>query len=87
MKKKIEEAINTIDKLLNICKLEFDEMPESMETEMFEVELSSYKNYINTIKQYIIDQESKLDKIEEIEKNNESLPHRIASVIEKFKEE
>ena len=58
----VEEAISSIDKLLNICKLEFDEMSESMESEMFEVELSNYGKHINTIKQALNDKDNLLDK-------------------------
>ena len=50
MNKEIEKAINSLERMLDICKLEMNELPESMETEMFEVELGNKENHINIIK-------------------------------------
>jgi|LGVE01.1.fsa_nt_gb hypothetical protein len=62
-KSKELEAINVIDRLLNTCKLEFDEMPETMETEMFEVELAGYGKYIKIIKQALEDKDNRIKEL------------------------
>ena len=61
MNKEIEKAINSLERMLDICKLEMNELPESMETEMFEVELGNKENHINIICQYITKQEEKIE--------------------------